>query len=52
MKDLYLIDGSGIAYRAFFAVDQNLTAPSGLHTNAIFGVCRMMLKIIKDYKKG
>ncbi|HPA92832.1 MAG TPA: DNA polymerase I [Petrotogaceae bacterium] len=51
MKDLYLIDGSGIAYRAFFAVDQNLTAPSGLHTNAIFGVCRMMLKIIKDYIK-
>ncbi|UYP01036.1 DNA polymerase I [Oceanotoga sp. DSM 15011] len=51
MADLYLIDGSGIAYRAFFAIGNWMSTSDGKPTNAIFGVSRMMLKILNDYIK-
>ncbi|KAF2956687.1 DNA polymerase I [Marinitoga sp. 38H-ov] len=51
MRNLYLIDGSGIAYRAFFALDQNLQTSTGIPTNAIFGVTKMLLKILENYVK-
>lgn len=49
---LLLVDGSSIAFRAFFAI-QNIESfknTSGLHTNAIFGFHRMMKNIIKQAK--
>lgn len=46
---LYLIDISSFIFRAFYAV-RPLTAPSGLPTNAIYGVLSMLLKLLKDYK--
>jgi DNA polymerase-1 len=49
MRNLYLIDGSGIAYRAFFALDQSLQTSTGIPTNAIFGVTKMLLKILEKY---
>ncbi len=49
MRNLYLIDGSGVAYRAFFALDQNLKTTSGIPTNAIYGVTKMILKILEKY---
>ncbi|PNS01727.1 DNA polymerase I [Petrotoga miotherma DSM 10691] len=53
MANLYLIDGSGIAYRAFFALGDWMSTSDGLPTNAIYGVARMLLKLLKEYvKKG
>ncbi|PNR92465.1 DNA polymerase I [Petrotoga sp. 9PWA.NaAc.5.4] len=53
MGNLYLIDGSAIAYRAFFALGDWMSTSDGLPTNAIYGVARMLLKLLKDYvKKG
>ncbi|KLO21748.1 MULTISPECIES: DNA polymerase I [unclassified Marinitoga] len=49
MRNLYLIDGSGVAYRAFFALDPNLKTTSGIPTNAIYGVTKMILKILEKY---
>ena len=46
---LFLIDGSSYIYRAYFAVGR-LSTSSGFPTNAIFGFCNMLLKVIKDYK--
>jgi len=49
--DLYLIDGSGIAYRAFFALGEWMSTSDGIPTNAIYGVTRMLLKLLKTYVK-
>ncbi|MFH2011400.1 MAG: DNA polymerase I [Pseudomonadota bacterium] len=46
---LFLIDGSSYIYRAYFAIG-HLSTSSGLPTNAIFGFCNMLLKVIKDHK--
>jgi DNA polymerase I len=44
---LYLIDGSGYIFRAFFALPQ-LNNSRGLPTNAIYGFIRMLLKLLKE----
>ena len=44
---LYLIDGSGYIFRAFFALPQ-LNASRGLPTNAVLGFTRMLLKLLKE----
>ncbi|MBI4618685.1 MAG: DNA polymerase I [Desulfobacterales bacterium] len=46
---LFLIDGSSYIYRAYFAVG-HLSTSSGFPTNAVFGFCNMLLKVIKDHK--
>jgi len=49
MGDLYLIDGTGIAYRAFFALEGFFQNQEGIPTNATFGVVRMIKKILDDF---
>jgi len=44
---LYLIDGSGYIFRAFFALPQ-LNNSRGMPTNAVYGFIRMLLKLLKD----
>jgi DNA polymerase I len=44
---LYLIDGSGYIFRAFFALPQ-LNNSRGLPTNAVYGFVRMLLKLLKE----
>jgi len=44
---LYLIDGSGYIYRAFYALPQ-LTTSRGTPTNAVYGFIRMLVKLLKD----
>lgn len=49
-KKLLLIDGSSVAFRAFFALYQQLDrfkAPSGLHTNAIYGFQLMLSHLLE-----
>ncbi|MGH7863770.1 MAG: 5'-3' exonuclease, partial [Candidatus Binataceae bacterium] len=45
--ELYLIDGSGYLFRAFFALPP-LSNSRGLPTNAVYGFLRMLLKLLKD----
>lgn len=46
---LFLIDGSALAYRSYFAFIRNpLTNSKGENTGAVFGFTRSLLKIIDD----
>ncbi len=47
--NVYLIDGTSYAYRAFYAI-RELSTSRGVPTNAIYGFINMLLKIIKDKK--
>jgi DNA polymerase-1 len=43
-----LIDGNNIAYRAFYAIPDNIATSSGIITNAVLGFTNMLLKLIED----
>jgi DNA polymerase-1 len=45
---LALIDGNSIAYRAFYALPEDLATKSGVITNAVFGFTRMLIRLLKD----
>ncbi|MDR1568623.1 MAG: DNA polymerase I, partial [Streptococcaceae bacterium] len=49
---LLLVDGSSIAFRAFFAIQniESFKSKSGLYTNAIYGFHTMLSNIIKEVK--
>lgn len=47
MSDLYLIDGSSLIYKGFYAI-RNLNRSNGDPVNALYGLSRMLLKLIKD----
>lgn len=49
MPTLVLIDGNSIAYRAFYALPEDLATKSGQITNAVFGFTRMLIRLLKDY---
>lgn len=44
---VYLIDGSGYIFRAFFGIT-NLTTKAGFPTNALFGFTRMLKKLLLE----
>jgi DNA polymerase-1 len=46
---LALIDGNSIAYRAFYALPDDLATRSGQITNAVFGFTRMLVRLLKDH---
>ncbi|HLE94879.1 MAG TPA: DNA polymerase I, partial [Acidimicrobiia bacterium] len=46
---LALIDGNSIAYRAFYALPEDLATKSGQVTNAVFGFTRMLIRLLKDF---
>lgn len=43
-----LIDGNNIAYRAFYAIPENISTSSGIPTNAVLGFTNMLLRLIED----
>ncbi len=47
---LFLLDGSSLAYRAFFALPESITMGDGFPTNAIYGLSQMLLKIVTEYR--
>ncbi|MBS2038027.1 DNA polymerase I [bacterium] len=44
---LVLVDGTGLIYRAYFALPSNLATKDGLHTNAILGFSTMFNKLLQ-----
>jgi DNA polymerase I len=48
-ETLYLVDGSGYIFRAYYAI-RPLTNSQGLPTNAIYGFTTMLLKLIREKK--
>src|SRR3982750_4096166 len=47
--ELYLIDGSSPAYRAFFALPESIATSTGVPTNAIFGFASMLGKLLTEH---
>ncbi len=46
-ETLYLVDGSGYIYRAFYAI-RSLSNRQGVPTNAVFGFARMLIKLLRE----
>jgi DNA polymerase-1 len=46
-KHLYLIDGSGYIFRAYFAIPPRMSS-DGTPTNATFGFSNMLLKLLRE----
>jgi DNA polymerase-1 len=49
MKNIYIVDGSSFAYRAFYAVGK-LSTQNGLPTNAIYGFIKILKKLLNTYR--
>jgi DNA polymerase-1 len=48
--ELFLVDGNNLAYRAFFALPEELATTEGFPTNALLGFANMLFKLLSDYK--
>jgi len=48
--DLFLVDGNNLAYRAFFALPEELQTTDGQPTNALLGFTNMLFKLLSDYR--
>src|SRR5271165_6165979 len=48
-RQLFLIDGPSLVYRAFFALPESIATSTGEPTNAIFGFASMLVKILTEY---
>jgi DNA polymerase-1 len=48
MKHVFLIDGSGFLFRAYFGVKTQMSRPDGTPTNAVYGFTQMLMKLVDD----
>ena len=48
-RELFLLDGNSLAYRAFFALPESIGTSDGRPTNAIYGLASMLVKIIDEH---
>ena len=48
-KELLLIDGNSLVYRAFFALPESIATSKGEPTNAILGFASMLVKMMTDF---
>ena len=49
-SELFLVDGNNLAYRAFFALPEELATSDGFPTNALLGFANMLFKLLSDYR--
>jgi len=49
-SELFLVDGNNLAYRAFFALPEELATTDGQPTNALLGFTNMLFKLLSDYR--
>src|SRR5207249_5775799 len=48
--ELFLVDGNNLAYRAFFALPEELATSEGFSTGALLGFTNMLFKLLSDYR--
>src|SRR5262245_22338683 len=49
-RPVYIVDALNYIFRAYHALPDNITSPSGMLTNAVLGYARTLLRIIKERK--
>jgi DNA polymerase I len=49
-KSLMLVDGHGLAYRAYHAMPESMATADGEPTNAVFGFTSMLLDALRDHE--
>jgi DNA polymerase-1 len=49
-SELFLVDGNNLAYRAYFALPEELATSEGFPTNALLGFTNMLFKLLADYR--
>ncbi len=49
-SELFLVDGNNLAYRAFFALPEELATTEGFPTGALLGFTNMLFKLLSDYR--
>ncbi|HWL64392.1 MAG TPA: DNA polymerase I [Actinomycetota bacterium] len=49
-KKLMLIDGYSLAFRAFYALPEDLQTSDGTYTNAVYGFTSMLIKLLQEEK--
>ena len=49
-NNLFLIDGSGYIFRAYYALPPLTRKSDGLPTGAVSGFCSMLFKLLEDSK--
>ncbi len=51
MKKVFLVDGTGIVFRAYYAfIGRPLTNSRGENTSALFGTLRILIQMIREYR--
>ena len=48
-SELFLVDGNNLAYRAYFALPEELATSDGFPTNALLGFTNMLFKLCLLY---
>ncbi len=49
-SELFLVDGNNLAYRAYFALPEELATSDGFPTGALLGFTNMLFKLLTDYR--
>src|SRR5687767_2204893 len=49
-KKLMLLDGYSLAFRAFYALPEDLQTTDGTKTNAVYGFTAMLIKLLQEQK--
>ena len=48
LPKLLILDGHSLAFRAFYALPEELQTSDGTHTNAVFGFTSMLIKLLQE----
>src|SRR3979409_2730725 len=46
----FLVDGNSLAYRAYYALPEELATTDGFPTNALLGFANMLMRLLTDYR--
>ncbi len=47
-RPIYLLDGSSLVFRAFYALPQEMATSGGVFTNAVYGFISMLISILRE----
>ena len=48
LEHVFLIDGSGFIFRAYYGIKATMNRPDGTPVNAVYGFTRMLMKMVED----